>query len=145
MLIPDLAVNPLATRIIDVILLDENDPSQSLEEINFRQFVKVLACFRKISPSQSHQANSVDKKLEFIFKIYDKDGDGKISKDDLSHILSCLVGLNIPQEQVNQIVSRTMKEADLDKDNHLDFEEFKRALGDVEIGDKMSFQFSRTI
>lgn len=84
--------------------------------------------------------------LIVVFKVYDSDNDGKISKTDLktvgdlklidtwplslSHtytqILQKMVGLNITEEQLGSIVKRTMKEADKNKDELIDIEEFKR-------------------
>ena len=46
--------------------------------------------------------------------MYDKDGDGRISKDDLLSVLSTMVGANIPLEQLESIAVRTVAEADLD-------------------------------
>lgn len=37
-----------------------------------------------------------------------------------------MVGHHIPHEQLDLIVKRTMKEADEDKDNFLNFDEFKK-------------------
>ena len=37
-----------------------------------------------------------------------------------------MVGHHIPGEQLDLIVKRTMKEADEDKDNFLNFDEFKK-------------------
>ena len=37
-----------------------------------------------------------------------------------------MVGIHIPKEQINLIVRRTMKEADVNKDDAISFEEFKK-------------------
>lgn len=36
--------------------------------------------------------------------------------------------MNIPKDQFNSIVARTMKEADLDQDGFITFDEFKKVL-----------------
>ncbi len=79
-----------------------------------------------------------------VFKVYDTDRDGKISKEDLQHVLSAMVGLHIPKEQLNSIVRRTMKEADKNDDNLIDMEEFLKCLEQLELDDKMSVRFSQT-
>ncbi|XP_003385569.1 PREDICTED: calcineurin B homologous protein 1-like [Amphimedon queenslandica] len=143
MLIPDLAINPLGTRIIDVFFLDEENSSRVVEEVNFRQFIRTLALFH--NKNKGDGTTSCDeKRIEFLFKIYDKDRDGKLSKDDLAHVLSCLVGHHIAQEQVYSIVKRTMREADINEDQFISLEEFKQALKDIDIQNKMTFNFSRT-
>ena len=39
-----------------------------------------------------------------------------------------MVGIHIPREQINLIVRRTMKEADLNKDDSISFDEFKKVV-----------------
>lgn len=144
MLIPELAVNPLGTRIIEAFFTDEKDPRESVETINFRQFVRILARFKRTPKSQQHEMNTEEKKVDFIFKIYDTDRDGKISKDDLGHVLKAMVGLHISNEELTSIVRRTMREADKDQDGFIDLEEFKTALGSIDLDEKMSIRFSQT-
>ena len=86
MLIPELAVNPLGSQIIEAFFTDEwassntigyviklivsctyndrSDPSQSLGEVNFRQFVRTLARFRKNSSTHPHEMCTINKKIE---------------------------------------------------------------------------------
>lgn len=144
MLIPELAVNPLGRRIIEAFFTDEKDTKVSVETINFRQFVRTLARFKKASKGNEHEMNTRDKKIDFVFKVYDTDRDGLISKDDLKHVLSAMVGLHIPKEQLNSIVRRTIKEADKDKDNCINLEEFKQALKDINLDEKMTIRFLQT-
>ena len=47
--------------------------------------------------------------------MYDKEGDGRISKDDLLSVLSTMVGANISREQLESIAVRTVAEADEDQ------------------------------
>ncbi|VDP84012.1 unnamed protein product [Schistosoma mattheei] len=69
-------------------------------ELNFRQFVRKLARFRKVRPQQSTQFNNRDAKLRFLFGMYDLDMDGKISRNELLGMLQMMVGANITVEQV---------------------------------------------
>ncbi|VDP18558.1 unnamed protein product [Schistosoma margrebowiei] len=94
MLIPELAINPLGDRIVNEFFKD------SQGELNFRQFVRKLARFRKVRPQQSTQFNNRDAKLRFLFGMYDLDMDGKISRNELLGMLQMMVGANITVEQV---------------------------------------------
>ena len=98
------------------------DSKVSVERVNFRQFVRTLARFRRATKGHEHTMNSRDKKIEcktltsdpseapvpltlssaspVVFQVYDTDRDGAISQEDLKHILHIMVGLHIPPEQV---------------------------------------------
>ena len=77
--IPELSINPLGERIVDAFFVDVVD-----EQINFQQFMQTLAVFRPIKHKErrgaAETANSLDKKLEFAFRVYDVDNDKKISQ-----------------------------------------------------------------
>ena len=88
-------------------------------------------------------------KLRFAFKIYDMDKDGYISNGELYQVfkrepmlcrvriislqvLKMMVGTNLKDMQLQQIVDRTILFADVDQDGKLSFEEFSKAVGDWE-------------
>lgn len=144
MLIPELAVNPLGTRIIEAFFTDEKDSTVSVEQVNFRQFVRTLSRFRCSEKGHEHVMNSKEKKIEFVFQVYDTDRDGVISQNDLHHILHAMVGLHIPSEHLNSIVKRTLKEADKDKDNKISLEELTEVLSTIDLEEKMSVRFMDT-
>lgn len=50
------------------------------------------------------------------FKVYDIDRDGFISNGELYIVLKMMVGNNLRETQLQQIVDKTMMEADLDGD-----------------------------
>ena len=137
--IPELHVNPLRDRIIDVLLDDYGQEGQ----MNFKQFARVFAIFRRSNKSSSSSSSSSpssvsggggaaangggtlgnddetgakvslnckENKLKFIFSLYDRDGDDRINKSELLAILSMLVGDNLPDEQMNAIAERTIAE-----------------------------------
>lgn len=107
----------LMCSVIDVCVCDQcrKDTIVSLETINFRQFVRTLARFKAASKGHEHEMNTRDKKIDcrlcvcvcvvivmwsscdlvisfcavVVFKVYDTDRDGLISKDDLKHV-SCV-------------------------------------------------------
>ena len=76
-----------------------------------------------------------------ILKVYDRDGDNKINKDELLDVLNMMVGDNIPKDQLNAIAERTIGELDSDNDMVITFEEFKKTLYKIDIDDKMSMKF----
>jgi calcineurin B homologous protein 1 len=134
--IPELHVNPLCDRIIEV-LIDDNGQDGKL---NFKQFAKVFSTFRKARDGQN-DFNSKENKLKFLFSIYDRDKDNKINKAELMCILKMLVGSNIPEEQMNAIAERTITELDVDGDLVITFQEFCDTLKKIDVDEKMSMKF----
>lgn len=58
------------------------------------------------------------------FKIYDMDKDGYISNGELFQVLKMMVGNNLKDTQLQQIVDKTIIHADADGDGKISFEEF---------------------
>jgi len=76
------------------------------------------------------------KRLRFIFRIYDMDRDGYISNGELFQVLKMMTGKNLSDPQLQQIVDKTIIYLDKDMDGRISFEEFcqvveKKSLGDV--------------
>merc|ERR1712230_99262 len=109
--IPQIATNPLASRMIAIF--DEDGGGT----VDFQEFVAGLSAFSS--------RGERDEKLKFAFKVYDMDRDGFIMNGELFLVLKMMVGNNLKDSQLQQIVDKTMMEADLDGDGKLDFEEFK--------------------
>jgi len=72
-----------------------------------------------------------------LFKIYDMDNDGYISNGELYQVLKMMVGTNLKDTQLQQIVDRTILFADKDQDGRLSFEEFTVAVGNMDVPAKM--------
>ena len=106
----ELANNPLVKRVIAV--LDRNNDGN----ISFLEFVQGL---NSLSAGASH-----DEKLRFAFQIYDINNDGYISNGELFTVLKMMVGNNLTDVQLQQLVDRTIIKADKDFDGKISFEEF---------------------
>jgi serine/threonine-protein phosphatase 2B regulatory subunit len=67
------------------------------------------------------------------------DGDGYISNGELFYVLKMMVGKNLSDVQLQQIVDKSIFLADKDKDGMVSFQEFVNIIGDhkEEIGSKM--------
>jgi len=61
-----------------------------------------------------------------VFDIYDIDGDGYISNGELFQVLKMMVGTNLSDVQLQQMVDKTIIEGDKDKDGKLSFAEFSQ-------------------
>ena len=57
-----------------------------------------------------------------MFKIYDVDSDGYITREELLVILKTLVLHSLKDDQLEQIVERTIDELDEDGDGKLNYE-----------------------
>ena len=79
-----------------------------------------------------------DEKLKFTFKLYDVDNDGYISNDDLFQVLKVMVGDNLNEKQLHQLVDRTIIKGDLDKDGKLNYEEFNVLVDKTNLVEKMA-------
>lgn len=135
--IPELEVNPLGHRIVEAFFSEVSHG----DRINFRHFMKGLACFLPIKKSQENKLNTKEAKLRFAFKMYDLDEDNRITRDELLEVLRMLVGRHISTEQLASIADRTIHEADGDGDNCISFNEFCKILERSNLEEKMSIRF----
>ncbi|KAI0979971.1 hypothetical protein GJ496_003694, partial [Pomphorhynchus laevis] len=121
MSIPELQQNPLVKRVIEIFDTDGNG------EIDFKEFIEGISQFSIKGDKES--------KLKFAFKVYDMDKDGFISNCELFKVLKMMVGANLKDDQLQQIVDKTIINADKDGDGKISFEEFCQCVGDSLISD----------
>ncbi|KAM9411157.1 calcineurin subunit B type 1-like [Salvelinus alpinus] len=87
--------------------------------------------------SQFSVKGDKESKLRFAFRIYDMDKDGYISNGELFQVLKMMVGNNLKDTQLQQIVDKTIINADKDGDGRISFEEFCLVVGGLDIHKKM--------
>merc|ERR1719437_12621 len=110
MSLPELQQNPLVQRVIEIFDDDGNG------EVDFKEFIQGVSQFSVKGDKQS--------KLKFAFRIYDIDNDGYISNGELFQVLKMMVGNNLKETQLQQIVDKTIIYADQDGDGKISYEEF---------------------
>merc|ERR1712086_583788 len=138
--IPELAINPLGDRIVHAFFYESRNTDE--EKVDFKDFVRVVAHFRPVKKNPlKNKLNTRMEKLHFAFRMYDLDGDDKISKEELLAVLTMMVGANISPEQLLSIAERPILEADEDKDDLISFEEFAQVLEKTDVEQKMSIRF----
>jgi serine/threonine-protein phosphatase 2B regulatory subunit len=123
--LPELAVNPLANRIIHTMFA-------KVQMLSFSEFVERMQVFssgakRDIKLQCNHTIHVV------AFKIYDIDEDGFIGYSDLLQIVKSMVGNSLSDRQIHEMCQETIFDSDTDRDGKLSFREFKTALFDCEI------------
>jgi len=123
MSLPELQQNPLVQRVIDIFDADGNG------EVDFKEFIEGM--------SQFSVKGGKDSKLRFAFRIYDIDNDGYISNGELFQVLKMMVGNNLKDTQLQQIVDKTVLFADKDEDGKISFDEFCAVVGNTDVHKKM--------
>lgn len=123
MSLPDLQQNPLVQRVIEIFDTDGNG------EVDFKEFIEGISLFSVKGDKES--------KLRFAFKIYDIDKDGYISNGELFQVLKMMVGNNLKDTQLQQIVDKTIILADKDEDGKISFEEFCSVVSNLDVHKKM--------
>ena len=96
------------TEIQDMI---DNADVNSDGKIEFEEFVRLMA---DDSSSIDH-----DKELLAAFKVFDKDGNGKISHTELKQVMDDL-GENMTEKEIDTMI----KDADTDDDGMVNYQEF---------------------
>lgn len=110
MMIPELAMNPLAPRLTAIFA-----------DANFRQFAELIAVF-------SHRA-SPQSKREFLFRVYDMDGDGVLGRNDLTQVMQLLLGEHDDGGNLlKRVVDDIFKRADKNGDGVISTEEFDEVV-----------------
>ncbi|XP_059637680.1 uncharacterized protein LOC132279661 [Cornus florida] len=108
--VPEFAVNPLSQSLL-----------RMLDGLNFKEFVAFLSAF-------SSRA-SLQQKVEFIFKVYDSDGNGKVTFSDMLDVLRDLTGQFISEQQREQVLTHVLEEAGYKTDSLLVVSDFMKILG----------------
>ncbi|KZT60226.1 EF-hand [Calocera cornea HHB12733] len=124
--IPAIATNPLASRMIAIF--DEDGGGT----VDFQEFISGLSAFSG--------RGGREEKLKFAFNVYDMDRDGYISNGELFLVLKMMVGNNLKDQQLQQIVDKTIMEADKDGDGKLNFGEFANMVSNTDVIKQMSLE-----
>ncbi|THU67573.1 hypothetical protein C4D60_Mb05t26090 [Musa balbisiana] len=112
--VPEFAVNPLSQRLL-----------RMLDGLNFKEFVAFLSAF---SPRTSLQH-----KIEFIFRVYDFDSNGRVTFDDILGVLRDLTGSFISEQQRQKVLTRVLEEAGYTKDSSLVLSDFMKIFGNSDL------------
>ena len=111
--IPEVENNPLRYLIAQNMSKDD-------EKISFESFIKVIDNFKN---------NKLSGQYEFIYNIFDFDKDGKISNEDMLVNFKLLVGNSLNEEQIMDIVDRTIKEYSSDG-KYINYNDFVKILNE---------------
>ena len=94
------------------------------ERVELAEFVSVLS---RLSPEAPAEA-----KTEFLFAVYDLNGDGYIDADELRRVVASALADNadvaMSEAQVDELVAATMRLADLDGDGKISLHEFRELV-----------------
>ncbi|XP_042436443.1 calmodulin-like protein 11 [Zingiber officinale] len=110
--IKSLGQNPSDEELQEMMREVDSDGSGTIE---FGEFLNLMA--RKMKESDGED------ELREAFKVFDKDQDGYISAMELMNVMVTL-GEKLTEEEVDQMI----READLDGDGQVNYEEFVRMM-----------------
>ncbi|KAJ8774046.1 hypothetical protein K2173_009477 [Erythroxylum novogranatense] len=108
--VPEFAMNPLSQRLLKMV-----------DGLNFKDFVAFLSAF-------SAKATK-EQKLGLIFKVYDSDGNGKVSFSDILEVLEDLSGSFMTSEQREEVLSQVLEEAGYSRASYLMLNDFIKVFG----------------
>jgi len=127
--LPQLDKNPLVKRVMDTFDTNGNG------EIDFQEFIQGLSIF------SAKSGLSKEEKLKFAFKIYDMDSDGYLSNTDLVKALKMMVGSNLRDAQLQQVVDKVFQWNNKDCAELIDFKDFCKIIGSTDVHSSLSFEF----
>lgn len=112
--VPEFAMNPLSQRLLKMV-----------DGLNFKDFVAFLSVF-------SAKAN-MTQKIEFIFKVYDSDCNGKVTLNDMIEVLQDLSGSFMTDQQREEVLDQVLREAGYKKESALLLDDFKKIFDRVDL------------
>lgn len=74
------------------------------------------------------------------FKVYDIDDDGLVTKDELQTVLKLMVGSALSDEELSEVLLRTLEAIDSGK-GQVRWEEFLLAMSHVDVKRLMSLRY----
>ncbi|KAI8874003.1 calcineurin subunit B [Ramicandelaber brevisporus] len=126
--LPAIANNPLADRFIKIFDRDGGG------DVDFDEFIAGLGIFSTHGRERE--------KLRFAFNVYDIDQDGFISNGELFIVMKTMVGNNLGEVQLQQVVDKTMRDADMDGDGKISFEDFEHYVSKSGIAPSLTLEGS---
>ena len=112
------------------VLLPAGEKKSTLDDYNARTSSTVdkglytYDDFFKLYHKKTHESNT-ESELKDAFRIFDADGSGAISHEEIKHIFTTL-GERMTDEEVEEMI----KIADRDHDGNIDYNEFVKMLVD---------------
>jgi serine/threonine-protein phosphatase 2B regulatory subunit len=118
--IPEIEKNPLRYYICQHLSSDGKN-----EEVDFEQFIKLIDIFKNNKSEDQYKCNELVILLIFsvLFQLFDFNKDGKICYEDLLINLKLLLGNSLNEEQISEIVDKTIQEYSSDQ-KFINLEEF---------------------
>ncbi|XP_072376559.1 calmodulin-alpha-like isoform X2 [Diabrotica undecimpunctata] len=107
-----LGQRPTETELRDMVNEVDQDGNGTIE---FNEFLQMMS--KKMKDADGEE------ELKEAFRVFDKNNDGLISSNELRHVMTSL-GERLSEEEVNDMI----KEADLDGDGQVNYEEFVTIL-----------------
>lgn len=95
-------------------MIDEVDEDKS-GTIDFKEFLGLMA-------KKMRENDSEDELIE-AFKVFDRDGNGKISAHELRYVI-----LSSGEDLTEQDIQEMVQEADIDGDGFIDYQEFVKIM-----------------
>ncbi|KAK1257459.1 hypothetical protein QJS04_geneDACA023082 [Acorus gramineus] len=96
--------------------------AEQLTEEQISEFKEAFSLFDKDGDGKCQDTDS-EEELKEAFKVFDKDQNGFISAAELRHVMTNL-GEKLTDEEVDEMI----READVDGDGQVNYEEFVRMM-----------------
>ncbi|XVF28750.1 hypothetical protein REPUB_Repub15cG0057300 [Reevesia pubescens] len=110
--IKSLDQNPTEEELQDMISEVDADGNGTIE---FEEFLNLMA--------KKMKETDAEEELKEAFKVFDKDQNGYISATELRHVM-----INLGEKLTDEEVEQMIKEADLDGDGQVNYEEFVKMM-----------------
>lgn len=122
-----ISINPLKDRI--AVCFGFNLKS----EIDFPDFLLGVAAF--------NSTGRREQKLKIAFKIQDMDDDGVLSKEDLKQYIKIITNNNLPETEVDELISKVFLEAASDADaDVITYSDFHSVVSKTDFQTKLHLQ-----
>lgn len=122
--IPEIEQNPLRFHIGQYL----SNQSEN-EAVSFEAFIKIIDIFKNNKTEEQYKCIINIYNVIVMFNLFDFDKDGKISSEDMLINFKLLLGNSLNEEQIIEIVDKTIVEYSSDQ-KFINYEEFVKILID---------------